>query len=1161
MLTNTRLPLTLLLALLPSLHGRADTEALTLTNLRVEYEECPLGIDVTQPRFSWQMTADEGHDCEQTHYRLLVTSEMGDTLWDSGRTASGESLNIVYAGTPLAACTRYLWNVRTWDNKGGSEQASSWFETGLMSDDGAYAGWSGAKWIGGGDDDLVLYPHYLPVFRLGFSLRLDEGTQSERASFVYGANDHRLMDTAFNLHHLASQRDSSYIRLELDASGLAQGGEAMLRVYRAGYSPEDKPRQPLASFPIAHELLSGDNLYDWHRVSLSSNLGFTSLFFGEGQTEVGSLNLNPIGQGGDFTAFLMVGDVGVWLEAGQRTSFDSVEISNLRSPQNRLVAVRDLCQSFDGGERGLMTTLTPCGKAAPMLRTEFDALPKAIAKARLYVTARGIYDLYVNGERVGNDFFNPGLTLYSKTQLYQTFDVTQMLQAGANAIGARLGEGWWSGGATYMGEYWNYFGDRQSLLAKLVITYTDGERQVIMTDPRTWQFFGEGEVVYGSFFQGEVYDARREALTEGWAKPGFNAEGWKPAEEVRLDNTVSPVSDYSHFQIRGQTGQRVRQYCELRAQSVSEPRPGVFVYDMGQNMVGVPSVSFEGLAPGTVVRLRYAEVCYPDMPEYTQVKGCLMLENIRAAMAQDVYIAKGGSERFSPRFTSHGYRYVEITGIDRPLPLESVRGVVLSSVDRLASHYETSDERVNQLWRNIEWSTLGNMLSIPTDCPQRNERLGWMGDISVFSRTATYLADLPQFLRRFIGSVRDTQHEDGRFPDVAPIDVGFGGLLWGSAGITVPWECYRQYGDKALLEEHYEAMRRYVLYIKEHAMEGGLLVQSRAWGDLCDWLGLEDGRNDKSLVWEAYFIYDLGLMREMAAVLGHTNDAEWFSSLYEERKAHFNATYIDKETGKTRWSAFDAKREGELVDTQTSYALPLAFGIVDEDLLPKVAENLARAVERESTADDGSTCPPYSLMTGFVGTAWISKALSDIGRTDLAYRLLLNDAFPSWLYPVTQGATTIWERLNSFTAEAGFGGNNRMNSFNHYSFGAVGSWMLSHSLGIERCDSCPAFKHFLLKPEPDFGGGMTSARGYYCSMYGRIESAWRKEGGKVSYEFTVPCNTTATCVLPASSLKDVEGYKAIRKGKLPGVQFLHSSPKAVTLLLRSGTYKFSVRSR
>lgn len=1154
--------------LINSLSSAAAT-SFRLKKLQVEYATTPLGIDVEKPRFSWQM--EEGTDergLAQTARQIIVIDEAGTQVWDSQKITDDKSLNIEYAGLPLRAATRYLWTVRVWDNKNREVAASSWFETGLMSSDRAYQGWSDAKWIGGGDDDRMLYSHYLPVFKLNFSLKLDATSKSTCAGFIYGANDERLMGQYKNLSHLENKKDESYIKVELDITPLSSGKESVLNVYRAGYHPNDRENVPYKSLAVPLEVINKNNKYECHRISLTSELGFTRFYIGNVGKEIGSVNLNPLGRGGDFIAFPVVGDVGYSVPAGQSASFSKVEIANFRSPSNVIATVQDEDYRINGGSSGIFKTFTPQGNSAPMLRTVFATSDTRITKARLYVTSRGIYEIYLNGKRVGNDYFNPGLTQYNKTHMYQTFDITDYLHSGKNALGAILSEGWWSGGATFTGDNWNFFGDRQSLLAKLVITYADGQEKVIVSEPSTWQYFNKGPVLYGSFFQGEVYDAAKDAEIEGWSTAAYDASDWHPACEVALDGNISTegnpnkpkVDNYSDFALTGQYGQTVKAIKELPALSVEEVRPGVFVYDMGQNMAGVPKISLSGMKPGTKINLRFAEVKYPELPEYESNAGMIMLENIRAAMAQDIYITKGGEETILPRFTYHGYRFVEITGIEIPLPVEAVKGIVLSSIHELSSHYETSNTKVNKLWENITWSSYANFMSIPTDCPQRNERLGWAGDISVFSRTASYLADVSQFLRRYLRSMRDVQREDGRFPDIAPLGGGFGGVLWGSAGITVPWECYQQYGDKVLLNEHYDSMKRYISYILNETIDPktNLLVQYRAWGDLCDWLGLEDSRNDKSLLWEAYFIYDLELMHKIATVLGKTADAEWYRKLHSTRKAFFNKTYIQPGTCKTVFSAFIPEKKGTLVDTQTSYVLPLVFGIIDEGNKPQFINNLIETITRENKTEKGRLCPSYSLMTGFIGTAWISKALSDNGFSDVAYKLLQQTSYPSWLYSVEQGATTIWERLNSYTHEDGFGGNNRMNSFNHYSFGAVGAWMYNRSLGIERDENFPGFKHFVLRPEVDTTGGMTYAKGYYDSMYGRIESCWKQEDDKTVYQYTVPANTTARLYLPTVSVKKItERNKPLKKSK--GVEYVGMENGKVVLELSSGSYFFRVR--
>lgn len=1175
-----------------------------IKNLTVEYAHCPIGIDVEKPRFSWQMhkTDDKRQACRQKAYRIVVREEGGRIVWDSQRTDASASLLIEYAGEKLRPRTPYEWEVTVWDEKNKPTTAHSRFETGLMDAAGRQA-WNGAAWIGSAEEHPAFYAPYLPVFRILFSLQLDEASGSTHAGFVFGANDERLMDDNLNIYHIQSPKDSSYILLEADTRPLDAGRNAVLRVYRRGYHPDDRAGVPLKTIEIPQEILNKQNRHDKHRIEIRCNLGHCDIFMGKEGKKLAYLPLNPVGQGGDFLAFPVVGDIGFSAEAGQKAEFSEVEIRNFRNPGNILFGetaqtvkngsqkntapksifaeadptrctAKDGIYRIQGGTQGLLLTATPGGNPMPMLRTCFTPAKPTLKRARIYATARGIYELYLNGRRVGDEYFNPGISQYNKTQFYQTFDVTGHILPGRNAFGGVLAEGWWSGASTYMGEYWNFFGDRQSFRAQLILTYEDGTEEVFTTSPATWTASALNPVRYGSFFQGEVYDARAEKQIENWSTAAYNDNLWRPAREIPLEGTVfsgqgpdgNRLDDYTSLQLIARYGPAVNAVKTLTAVAVEESRPGVFVYDMGQNMVGVPRIALPDLPAGTKVRLRYAEVKYPDLPEYAGQSGRIMLENIRAAMAQDLYTTRGGGETIHPRFTFHGYRYLEISGLPRALPLEAVQGIVLSSVDHFSSQYSCSDEKVNRLWENTTWSMRGNFLSIPTDCPQRNERLGWCGDISVFSRTATYLSDVHQFLRRYLQAMRDVQRPDGRFPDVAPLGVGFGGLLWGSAGIAVPWECYQQYNDRALLAEHYEAMKRYIHFVREKAIDPAtnIIVQDRAWGDLADWLGPEDGKNDKSLLWEAYFIYDLELMHRIATILGQTEDALGYARLRNERKAFFCSTYVDPNTGTTIASAFDPKRKGKVIDTQTSYVLPIAFGIVEGDLRQKMAERLVETVVRENRGDDGKVYPSYSLMTGFIGTAWISKALSDIGRSDVAYRLLLHRQYPSWLYPVEQGATTIWERLNSYTHANGFGGNNRMNSFNHYSFGAVVAWMYNHSLGIRRDESCPGFHHFVLSPEPDFSGMLKHAEGHYDSPYGRIESAWEiRANGRCRYRMTVPPNTTATLLLPATDADEIvlleekagtfsEKGKLLRRRK--GIRYEGMQADRHAFELPSGTY-------
>ena len=974
------------------------TEKNKIEGLTVEYTENYICVDTKEPRFGWRMKSDNNSRCIfQTAYQIEVIDEDGNNVWNSGKIESDQSQNIIYNGETLLPKTRYDWTVTVWNNIGEELTGKSWFETSLMSSNDI-DGWNGAKWIGGSDDDMVLYSHYLPVFKMNLSFKMKDEAEQKKVGFIYGANDERLMDSNKNIYHIANLKDESYVKVEVDMSNAL----AVLNVYRVGYHNDDRADKPLVAFSIPSNVINKSNATAKHTVTLYSNLGFTA-FYVDGN-KVGEFNLNPLGRGGDFIAFPVVGDVGFTLSSANDFSEATMDICNFRSPENRITTVVMEPEKLKSSGKDIYIENPSCN-SMPMLRTVFTAEKKEIKKARLYATARGIYEIYINGQRAGNDYFNPGVTQYNRTHLYQVYDVTDMLNQGKNAIGALLAEGWWSGASTYTGENWNFFGDRQSLLAQLIITYNDGTEQVITTSPETWKYYSDGPIVYGSFFQGEIYDSSKEKYVDGWTTAVYDDSEWKNAMEIPLEGYVT-----------------VKAIKTLTAQSVEEVRPGIFVYDMGQNMVGVPEITLSGMESGKVINMRFAEVKYPELPRYAGNEGMIMLENIRAAMAQDKYITSGGSETYSPRFTYHGYRYIEITGIEKALPVENVKGIVLSSIDKLASHCETSNEKVNKLWNNIVWSTYANFLSIPTDCPQRNERLGWAGDISVFSRTSTYLADVSQFLRRCLQAMRDVQRKDGRFADVAPLGVGFGGLLWGSAGITVPWEIYQQY--EAVLSEHY-------------------------------------------------------------------------------------------------------------------------------------ALNLVNTVKRENTGDDGKTYPQYSLMTGFIGTAWISKALSDNGYDDVAYNLLQQTSYPSWLYSVEQGATTIWERLNSYTHVDGFGENNRMNSFNHYSFGAVGAWMYAYSLGIMRDEANPGFKHFILSPRIDPTGKMTFAEGYFDSLYGRIESAWTVIDGKIIYSLTVPANTTASLCIPAKDMESIlENGKSIQKAE--GILSSEFNDGKAMIELGSGKYEFTV---
>lgn len=1094
---------------------------------KVEYASEPLGIDIRNPRFSWQMST-ERQGARQMAYRIVVTDEGGQQVWDSGQVKSDCSVGIRYEGDSLRSCTRYEWTVEVWDDAKGRSSASSWFETGFMDssvfDDTVE---DNPQWIGGDERAMPFYSQYLPVFRLSANILLDKKSKSHRAALIYGANDRRLMDDDKNILGMANGRDESYIKVELEV-----GDSCFLNVYRVGYTRNDRADKPMYRLPVPSGMLTLRNRYVYHQVAVESSSGTTDVYL-DG-VKIGQVELNPMGRGGDYISFPMVGDIGFSVPQGEKARFMRVELRNYRAPQEVLY---DTTAVYVNGETKIFT---PREHGAVVLRTTFgaDVPAKGVSKARLYASARGVYDILINGEKVGNDYLNPGLTQYNKTIMYQTYDVTNMIKGGENQLYATLNEGWWSGNITFNPSNWNLFGCRQALWAKLVITYNDGTRQEVITHPDTWQYADDGPIRYGSLFQGEVYDARKVARR------------WEQAEVVPLpltktldDRGFPTPSDWSECQVKAQVGNPVRPFMTLKAQAMTEPRKGVYVYDMGQNMAGVPRLTFSSLQEGQQVTMRYAEVLYPDLAPYHGKEGMVMMENIRAALSQDIYIAQGNAvEIYQPISTYHGYRYVEITGLDHPLPLESVEGVVLSSVDSFTADMSFDNPLLSHFFENVKWSTLANVFSIPTDCPQRNERMGWSGDLSVFSPAMTYLFNADPFLSRHLMALRDTQRDD-TFADIAPIGGGFGGPLWQSAGIVVPWQMYVQYGDTVALREHYPAMKRYVEMVLTHYIDSidNHFKGTETWSDLGDWLGFENEKNDNTMIFDCYLAYELGLMERMAKALHEESDAIYYNMVRAKRVDFINTHYFQPLDGKTRGGGFGEERHSwtgyigsrnrdKVIDTQTSYAVPLGVGVVKDYFRKRVSDNLVSCVRRENTGDDGRNYPPYSLMTGFVGTPWISFALSDNGYSEVAWRLLLNNQYPSWLYPVTQGATTIWERLNSMTKEEGFGKNNSMNSFNHYAFGSVVNWMMQRAVGIAPDEEIPAFKHFFLRPEAykssvpqaNFADSLHQVSGWYDSMYGRIESSWQVNGVNVEYRFTIPANTSATVMLPAKSYRKVK---------------------------------------
>ena len=830
----------------------------------------------------------------------------------------------------------------------------------------------------------------------------------------------------------------------------------------------------------------------------------------------------------------------------------------------------------------------------PYVRHGF-AVTKPVKSATAFVTAHGVYELHLNGAKVGHEVLAPGWTDYDKHLAYQTYDVTPLLHQGQNRVGAILGDGWYCGYVGYARQR-DLYGDRPALKMQISIEYTDGTHQIVGTD-KTWQG-RTGPIVYSDMLQGESYDARQEM--PGWDRAGGSEAGWEPVsttlpnvvsgqvsvlaplkalvqnnalsvvagndlagdpayntvKKLRVTYTLGGVPHtqtvaeketltipapgetpgrlvlqsavYGDLSVPGkppalvaQNGPPVRVTREMPSRKVTELKPGTYIVDMGQNMVGWTRLALTAPA-GTKVQMRFAEVLNPDGGIYTT--------NLRAARATDTYICRGGGpETYEPRFTFHGFRYVELTGYPGTPDLNTLTGRVITSDTPETGTFHCSDAMVNQLQSNIEWGQRGNFVSVPTDCPQRDERLGWMGDAQVFVRTATYNCDVAAFYESWMNSVVDGQSAEGGFPDVAPrkVDLADGAPAWGDAGVIVPWTVYQAYGDTGILQKHWPAMRRWMDYITSVNPDG--LWLNRRNNDFGDWLSI-DADTPKDVLATAYYAYDASLMAQMARALGKSDEAAEYDALFAHIKAAFNTAYVGP----------DAKIKG---DTQTDYVLALRFHLLPEAQRSLAAQHLVDNIKAKNN----------HLSTGFVGVGYLCPVLTDFGHNDTAYKLLLNDTFPSWGFSIKEGATTIWERWDGYTPEKGFQ-TPIMNSFNHYSLGSVGQWLFQSVAGIDTDPNRPGYKHILLSPHP--GPGLSSASATYDSIRGPIGSDWKTENGQFVWDVTVPANTTATARIPTSDANSVrEGGQKIDAAS--GIAAGPAEARAVVYELPSGTYHFT----
>lgn len=755
-----------------------------------------------------------------------------------------------------------------------------------------------------------------------------------------------------------------------------------------------------------------------------------------------------------------------------------------------------LLQAADWKGRWIGNAAAP-KHSAPLLRREFQ-LQNGIARARVYVTALGSYQLHLNGQRIGDGILTPGWTDFRKHVLYQTFDVTRLLHGGANVLGAALGDGWYGSPLGWKGADFNFGPPPPRLLLQLEVTYRDGHHQTVVSDG-SWKTVTR-PIQASTIYDGETYDAR--AAQPGWDRPGFSGQGWQPVQDLGAYEAGHPL-------LMAQDMPEIRVSQLLRPQHITQPKPGVWVFDIGQNLAGYARLRVHGRR-GTRVQMRFAEILNPDGTIYTK--------NLRSAKATDVYVLDGkGTETFTPHFTYHGFRYIEVTGYPGRPTADDITVEAFHTALPRTGWIETSSPLVNHIFRNILWSQRSNLMSVPTDCPQRDERLGWMADAEIFWGTASFNMDTDTMTRKWMRDVVDAQGANGAFADVSPrvVDVRDGAPAWGDAGIIVPYKAWKQYNDVTVLQQNWAAMEKWMEYI--HQANPDLLWENSRNNDFGDWVPA-NSTTPKDLIATAYWAYDAHLMSEMAHALGNRSAEHQYRQLFGQIRSAFQQKFV--------------QADGVVGNgSQTCYAIALQMNLLPQAQRAAAASHLVADIQKR----DGH------LSTGFVGTGYLLPALTATGHDDVAWTLLLNTTYPSWGYEIKHGGTSMWERWN------GDHGDPSMNSYNHYAFGAVGEWMYRDAAGIDSTAADAGFGHFVLAPHPD--ARLHSMRATYDSRWGTIVSEWQTTpAGDVTLHVVVPANTSATVAVPG---KGKSGVKAPA-----GARFVRTQGDAVVYAVPAGSYVF-----
>ncbi len=1047
-----------------------------VTDLRVNYEKEPSCIG-EKPSFSWVLETDK-RGVKQESYRIELAESKedisaGKAVWDSGEVSSDNTVNVV-CDAKLKEATRYYFSVTVKTNDKNTVKSDiSHFDTALTE-----SGFDGAEWImqdmSGMGAAVIDDAKWIWLLKNDSQGNVDIKTEYFRYHFKTDGD----VETAF-----LSFTGDDY-------------GDLYINGRKAAGTNSSRGWENAVSINAAEFLKKGDNVLALSCVN--SQFGYGAII----------LSMDIVYKDGK-TKSVVTNES--WLATDAKTGDWFKE----QADESKYVKVNFTADY--GSDPWYSNVKYPdISITAPTLRYEFN-VSKKVKNAFMFASAAGLYDAYINGVRASGDVLDPGRSEYTQRIMYQCHDVTDKIKDGKNVIGAVLGRGWW------IGAYSPYGAQIPAYICKLVIEYENGERQIVGSGG-DWLCNTNGPITYNDVFNGETYDARQE-LT-GWSSPDYDASGW-------ISTAVTSAKALGLGTLVPQLSGAVKVMDTVTAKEVTSPSDKVYIYDFGQNLAGFVTIKVKG-KEGTTVRLRHAEMLNDGNSGSDGAKGTIYTSNLRSAQATDRYTLRGdeNGETYTPTFTFHGFRYVEITGLDKPLELSDVTANVLYSDMEDTGRITTDDALLNKLVQNTYWGQRGNFLSTPTDCPQRDERMGWSGDAQIFSGTAAYNMNVKAFFDKYITDLNDCQRGDGAYPDVAPQTNraqygGSGNNAWGDAGIIIPWVMYTRYGDASYIEKYYANMKKYTQYLLNTS--NNYIRTRSAYGD---WLSIGENTN-VSVTDTAYCIYVFDLMAKMASLLGKTKDAERFEADAQKYRDAWVKNFV-RSVGRLRF------------DTQTAYLVALAFEIVPENDRQAYADRL-----NEKIVQNGN-----KLTTGFIGCPLLLPVLCEYGHADTAFALLQQQEYPSWKYPILQGATTIWERWNSYTIQNGFG-DAGMNSFNHYSYGSVTEWIYSTLIGIGCDENAPGFSHVILRPTS--GGGINKADGEYDSIRGLIKSGWEASDGRITkYKCTIPGNVTATLYLHADSSDDItEGGKPLSAAE--GITLASFENGIAVIELTSGVYEFEIK--